>query len=100
MSPQFLQLVTRVPTTFVYGLGENSRSSFRRSFEYETVAMFSRDQPPGDVSSHLLYLLILCSVIILHMTLIFLSEPTALYCSFSLRSICSVHLSSSSQFVY
>ena len=50
VSPQFLQLVARLPTTYVYGLGENSRASFRRKFQYETVAMFARDQPPGDVS--------------------------------------------------
>ncbi|OQV25082.1 Sucrase-isomaltase, intestinal [Hypsibius exemplaris] len=44
---QFRELTTRVPSTFVYGLGEHSRNSFRHNFNYKSWGMFARDQPPG-----------------------------------------------------
>ncbi|OQV19546.1 Sucrase-isomaltase, intestinal, partial [Hypsibius exemplaris] len=44
---QFRELTTRVPSTFVYGLGEHSHNSFRHNFNYKSWGMFARDQPPG-----------------------------------------------------
>nr|KAG5709613.1 hypothetical protein BaRGS_001663 [Batillaria attramentaria] len=46
LSDQFLQLVTRLPSDNVYGMGENSHDSFKHQFGRSWPA-FSRDQPPG-----------------------------------------------------
>lgn len=46
LSDQFLQLVTRLPSDRVYGLGENSHDTFKHQFDKSWPA-FARDQPPG-----------------------------------------------------
>ncbi|KAK7100862.1 hypothetical protein V1264_023730 [Littorina saxatilis] len=48
LSDQFLQLTTRLPSADLYGLGENTHSSFRRHFDKDNSwAAFARDQFPG-----------------------------------------------------
>ncbi|XP_068224181.1 sucrase-isomaltase, intestinal-like [Palaemon carinicauda] len=45
---QFLQVHTTLPSTYLYGFGENTQQSFRRSFEPRTTfPIFARDQPIG-----------------------------------------------------
>ncbi|XP_057311826.1 sucrase-isomaltase, intestinal-like [Hydractinia symbiolongicarpus] len=47
LSDQFLQLSTQLPTTFFYGIGENSRTTFKRDFsKWETIGMFTADHAP------------------------------------------------------
>ncbi|XP_064607330.1 maltase-glucoamylase-like [Liolophura sinensis] len=46
-SEQFLQIATRLPSSDIYGFGENRHFSFRHSMEYREWPMFSRDQSPG-----------------------------------------------------
>ncbi|ESP05177.1 hypothetical protein LOTGIDRAFT_102400, partial [Lottia gigantea] len=42
---QFLQISTKLPSTSIYGFGENLHHSFRHDLSFETWSMFSRDQP-------------------------------------------------------
>ncbi|CAH1773121.1 unnamed protein product [Owenia fusiformis] len=44
---QFLQIATRLPSTNVYGFGENRHFSFRHDLDFQTWPMFARDQAPG-----------------------------------------------------
>lgn len=46
MTNQFLQFVTYLPSSNVYGFGEFSHRHLRSSSFFKTFAMFSRDQPP------------------------------------------------------
>lgn len=45
-SDQYLQISTRLPSSFVYGFGEHEQTTFRRSLNWTTLGMFSRDQFP------------------------------------------------------
>nr|KAG5702206.1 hypothetical protein BaRGS_033918 [Batillaria attramentaria] len=45
LEDQFLQLSTRLPTEYVYGMGENVHRTFKRSLWYDTYPLFGRDQP-------------------------------------------------------
>lgn len=45
---QFLQIATRLPSTNVYGFGENVHGSLRHDLNWKTWPMFARDQPTGD----------------------------------------------------
>ncbi|XP_041359340.1 maltase-glucoamylase, intestinal-like [Gigantopelta aegis] len=53
---QFLQIATRLPSQYVYGLGENLHKSLRHNLWYQTWPAFSRDQPVvdawGDNNNH------------------------------------------------
>ena len=46
---QFLQFVTKVPSTYVYGFGEHKKDKFRHTFDYRTYPLWARDQGPGGV---------------------------------------------------
>ena len=47
MANQFIQVTTRVPTTNVYGVGEQAHPALRHSFKYRRAwPLFARDQPP------------------------------------------------------
>ncbi|XP_054985594.1 maltase-glucoamylase [Sorex araneus] len=43
----FIRISTRLPSTYLYGFGENEHTSFRRDLDWRTWGMFSRDEPPG-----------------------------------------------------
>lgn len=45
-SNQYLQITTAVPSTSVYGFGEQEHVSFKHNMDFVTYGMFSRDQPP------------------------------------------------------
>lgn len=45
-SNQYLQITTAVPSTSVYGFGEQEHVSFKHSMDFATYSMFSRDQAP------------------------------------------------------
>jgi hypothetical protein len=48
---QFIQFTTQLPSTYLYGFGENTHSRLRHSFEpRNTWPIFARDQPVGTVS--------------------------------------------------
>ncbi|KAH9408900.1 hypothetical protein TYRP_011172, partial [Tyrophagus putrescentiae] len=44
-----LQLATRLGTKFVYGMGENTHTSYLHSLNYKTWPLFAFDQPPDDL---------------------------------------------------
>ncbi|XP_033634862.1 maltase-glucoamylase, intestinal-like [Asterias rubens] len=46
-SDQFLQITTKLPSSNIYGFGENEHPSFRHDIKWKSWGMFSRDQPPG-----------------------------------------------------
>ena len=47
LADQFLQLSTKLPSDYLYGFGETSRSSFKRDFtKWHSFGLFSRDQAP------------------------------------------------------
>ncbi|KHN85505.1 Maltase-glucoamylase, intestinal [Toxocara canis] len=49
---KYIQIATFLPSTKVYGLGENVHQTLKHNFtEYRTWGMFARDEPPD--SSHL-----------------------------------------------
>lgn len=43
----FIRISTRLPSTYLYGFGENEHTAFRRDLNWRTWGMFSRDEPPG-----------------------------------------------------
>ncbi|XP_074023780.1 sucrase-isomaltase, intestinal-like [Numenius arquata] len=45
-SNQYLQITTTVPSTSVYGFGEQEHLSFKHNMDFVTYGMFSRDQAP------------------------------------------------------
>ncbi|XP_064476916.1 probable maltase-glucoamylase 2 isoform X2 [Ornithodoros turicata] len=45
LTNQFLQFVTYVPSTEVYGLGENNHKTLRQKFDFKTFSLFARDEP-------------------------------------------------------
>ena len=47
VAEQFLQIVSRLPSMDVYGIGENEHHSFRHNFNFKTWPLFARDQPPS-----------------------------------------------------
>lgn len=48
---QFIQVTTDLPSSYLYGFGENTHSSFRHSFTpRQTFPIFAKDQPVGEVS--------------------------------------------------
>ncbi|XP_055327410.1 LOW QUALITY PROTEIN: sucrase-isomaltase, intestinal-like [Paramacrobiotus metropolitanus] len=45
---QFLQVTTRLASTYVYGFGENRHNSFRHKMDWRVWPMFARDEGPID----------------------------------------------------
>ena len=41
---QFLQISTTVPTTYLYGLGEQEHENFKHDFQWRTEGMFATDE--------------------------------------------------------
>nr|XP_022314501.1 maltase-glucoamylase, intestinal-like [Crassostrea virginica] len=55
LTDQFLQFSTRLPSSNVYGFGENVHQSFRHDMNYQQWPMFSRDQGTGGIHHFNLY---------------------------------------------
>ncbi|KAK3096704.1 hypothetical protein FSP39_002561 [Pinctada imbricata] len=45
---QFLQIATKLPSSNIYGFGENVHAKFRHNLRWKQWPMFSRDEPTGD----------------------------------------------------
>lgn len=50
IAKQFLMITFALPTSHLYGIGENTHDSFAHNMNYKMHPIFARDQPPGDVS--------------------------------------------------
>ncbi|ELK27164.1 Sucrase-isomaltase, intestinal [Myotis davidii] len=50
-SNQYLQLMTSVPSTSIYGFGEHEHPSFKHDMNYVRYGMFARDQSPVALSN-------------------------------------------------
>ncbi|EPQ17307.1 Sucrase-isomaltase, intestinal [Myotis brandtii] len=50
-SNQYIQLMTSVPSTSIYGFGEHEHPSFKHDMNYVRYGMFSRDQSPVALSN-------------------------------------------------
>uniref|UniRef100_A0A8C2T861 Sucrase-isomaltase, intestinal-like n=1 Tax=Coturnix japonica TaxID=93934 RepID=A0A8C2T861_COTJA len=50
-SNQYLQITTAVPSTSVYGFGEQEHVSFKHNMDFVTYGMFSRDQAPTPLAN-------------------------------------------------
>jgi len=48
-SDQFLQIGTYLPSTNIYGFGENTHQTLRHNLNYKTWPLFAADIAPGDV---------------------------------------------------
>nr|XP_015216325.1 PREDICTED: sucrase-isomaltase, intestinal [Lepisosteus oculatus] len=46
-SDMFIQISTRLSSSYVYGFGETEHPTFRHDLNWHTWGMFSKDQPPG-----------------------------------------------------
>ncbi|XDV11576.1 hypothetical protein PO909_000477, partial [Leuciscus waleckii] len=46
-SDQFLQISTRLPSNYVYGVGETEHPSYNHDLNFHTYGLFAKDQPPG-----------------------------------------------------
>ncbi|KAM8952382.1 sucrase-isomaltase, intestinal [Pelodytes ibericus] len=46
-SDMFIQISTRLPSSYIYGLGETEHRTFRHDLNWVTWGMFAKDQPPG-----------------------------------------------------
>ncbi|XP_023562027.1 sucrase-isomaltase, intestinal [Octodon degus] len=53
-SDQYLQISTRLPSEYMYGLGEHIHKRFRHDLYWKTWPIFTRDELPGD-NNHNLY---------------------------------------------
>ena len=67
VAEQFLMISTRLPTRYLYGIGENPHESFVHDMNYRMWPIFARDQPPGDVGA----LFFVLDVVATNMSLIF-----------------------------
>ena len=47
LSDQFLQISTQLPSTSVFGFGENLHKTYKHDFNFKTWPMFARDQSPS-----------------------------------------------------
>lgn len=52
-SDQYLQISTKLPTDYMYGLGEHVHKRFRHDMYWKTWPIFTRDQLPGDNNNNL-----------------------------------------------
>ncbi|CAH1268259.1 MGAM [Branchiostoma lanceolatum] len=50
-SDQFLQISTKLPSSYVYGFGEHERDNYRHNMDWRTWGMFTRDEAPGPPSN-------------------------------------------------
>jgi len=48
IAEQFLMITFGLPSSFLYGIGENTHSSFVHDMNYKMWPIFARDQPTGD----------------------------------------------------
>ncbi|XP_006891565.1 PREDICTED: sucrase-isomaltase, intestinal-like [Elephantulus edwardii] len=53
-SDQYLQISTRLPSDYMYGIGEHIHKRFRHDLYWKTWPIFTRDELPGD-NNHNLY---------------------------------------------
>lgn len=82
-SNQYLQISTRLPSKYIYGLGEHVHKRFRHDLYWKTWPIFTRDQLPGDVSNNFYCcLLFVCFCLFLELCFLFFS-----CCCFFLGSI-------------
>ncbi|XP_011379112.1 sucrase-isomaltase, intestinal [Pteropus vampyrus] len=52
-SDQYLQISTRLPSTYMYGLGEHIHKRYRHDLNWKTWPIFTRDQLPADNNNNL-----------------------------------------------
>ncbi|KAK2496039.1 hypothetical protein MC885_013513, partial [Smutsia gigantea] len=52
-SDQYLQISTKLPSEYMYGLGEHTHKRFRHDLYWKTWPIFTRDQSPGDNNNNL-----------------------------------------------
>ncbi|XP_053456512.1 sucrase-isomaltase, intestinal [Nycticebus coucang] len=52
-SDQYLQISTRLPSEYIYGIGEHIHKRFRHNLNWKTWPIFTRDQLPGDNNNNL-----------------------------------------------
>ncbi len=45
-SDQYIQISTKLPSTYLYGFGEQEHENFVRPMDWNTLGMFTRDQFP------------------------------------------------------
>ncbi|XP_075403992.1 sucrase-isomaltase, intestinal [Tenrec ecaudatus] len=50
---QYLQISTRLPSEYMYGIGEQVHKRFRHDLYWKTWPIFTRDQLPGDNNNNL-----------------------------------------------
>lgn len=43
---QFIQISTRLPSDYVFGLGETEHNAFRHEMKRRPIGLFAKDQPP------------------------------------------------------
>uniref|UniRef100_G3U1B0 Sucrase-isomaltase n=1 Tax=Loxodonta africana TaxID=9785 RepID=G3U1B0_LOXAF len=46
---QYLQISTRLPSEYIYGIGEHNHKRFRHDLYWKTWPIFTRDQTPADI---------------------------------------------------
>ncbi|KAM4693329.1 maltase-glucoamylase-like [Discoglossus pictus] len=45
-SDMFIQISTRLPTEYIYGLGESEHNTFNHDLDWVQIGLFAKDQPP------------------------------------------------------
>ncbi|XP_049723331.1 sucrase-isomaltase, intestinal [Elephas maximus indicus] len=50
---QYLQISTRLPSEYIYGIGEHNHKRFRHDLYWKTWPIFTRDQTPADNNNNL-----------------------------------------------
>ncbi|XP_068137043.1 sucrase-isomaltase, intestinal [Hyperolius riggenbachi] len=45
---QFIQISTRLPTDYIFGLGETEHKTYRHELKRRPIGLFAKDQPPVD----------------------------------------------------
>uniref|UniRef100_G3UKI1 Sucrase-isomaltase n=1 Tax=Loxodonta africana TaxID=9785 RepID=G3UKI1_LOXAF len=48
---QYLQISTRLPSEYIYGIGEHNHKRFRHDLYWKTWPIFTRDQTPADYTN-------------------------------------------------
>ncbi|XP_073709957.1 sucrase-isomaltase, intestinal isoform X1 [Misgurnus anguillicaudatus] len=43
----FIEISTRLPSNYIYGLGETEHGSYKHDLNFHTYGLFAKDQPPG-----------------------------------------------------
>ncbi|KAG8445217.1 hypothetical protein GDO86_010120 [Hymenochirus boettgeri] len=47
-SDMLIRVSTRLPSDYIYGLGETEHNTFRHNMNYTSIGLFSKDQPPRE----------------------------------------------------